>query len=306
MTIRQIPASGVSDANDQIDLTPAAPPINDYSNLGPDGEVLDEPVKKKPQPPKKPPRPPELLNGSPLYDEPEFQSKPKPPVKTRPLELKHTSHDPHPKPPVKAKPLELKHMSHGPVPKLAVSNLGPQAHDLQDDLYDNREVERVLALKDRRKRDVDNEYEDADALEKTSVPTPAQSYTPAGTYDNPGEIMTSFSRSTVHDEHDYDIAETNEAELYDDVTTGHETNKAELYDDVTTDHERAKLPLSPKFDDAIYMRRGENIPRPVQKPALMQKPPLKQKPPQKPSPFSELAVSDSNSLVPRPSQLSLK
>ena len=71
MTIRQLPSAVTGDIHDEIDLTPA-PPINDYSNIGPNGEVLDEapPTRRKPPPPKKPPRPPEFLNGSGLYDDP--------------------------------------------------------------------------------------------------------------------------------------------------------------------------------------------------------------------------------------------
>ena len=203
MTIRQIPSNVAGDTNDEIDLTPALP-INDYSNLGPNGEVLDEPppTRKRPHPPKKPPRPPEMMNGSAtLYN------------------------------------------------------------DAQD-LYGNREVERVLALNDR-KRLASNEYEDAEALDNmVSATPPVVSHTPAGTYDNPDEIMGSVGGAGgvalggnvtgIHKrpisvglrEGVYDIAETNEAELYDDAAS--------------VDPQRiSQTPMSPKFDDVIYMKQGE-------------------------------------------------
>lgn len=241
MTIRQIPASGATDLTDDIDLTPA-PPINDYSNIGPNGEVLDEPVRKKPHPPKKPPRPPEMMmmNGSELYDDADSLPMTKPPPLPKPSELKRRSHDP-----------------------TAAKVGGAQQ---QEDLYGNREVEMVLAMREGRGRlSSGNEYEDAEALDKMLAPPPVKSFTPAGTYDNPDEIIGSFNRGG---ENVYDTAETNEAELYDDVAPK---------------DQRFQTPLSPKFDDVIYMKQGETPPAPSsapsQKPPLMKKPPTTRKPP---------------------------
>ena len=222
MTIRQIPSGGPSGLNDDIDLTPA-PPINDYSNVGPNGEVLDEPVRKKPPPPNKPPRPPEMLNGSDLYDD--------------------------------ADSLPIAR----PVPASRVTkNVGRVSSP--EDLYGNREVERALDLKHGREMvDSDNVYEDAEALDKMIAPPPVKSYTPAGTYDNPDEIIGSLGggRDNV-----YDIAETNELDVYDDITAS-----------------KAQTPISPKFDDAIYMKQGETpSPTPLQKPTPMKRPPTTRKP----------------------------
>ena len=227
MTIRQIPSTVTGDTNDEIDLTPA-PPINDYSNLGPNGEVLDEPppTRKKPQPPKKPPRPPDMLNGSAtLYDDAQSRV-PLPPQN-------HYGNQPS----------------------------RPQGSP-DEDLYGNREVERALELNDR-KRLTSNEYEDAEALDNmvAAATPPVVSHTPAGTYDNPDEIMESvggargvaLGNARVHDrpssrgglrEGVYDVAETNEAELYDDAAS--------------IDPQRSsQVPMSPKFDDVIYMKQGE-------------------------------------------------
>lgn len=226
MTIRQIPSVVTGDTNDEIDLTPA-PPINDYSNLGPNGEVLDEPppTRRKPHPPKKPPRPPEMQNGSAtLYDD--AQSR-----------------------------VPLPRQNH-------YGNQPPRPQDSPDeDLYGNREVERALARNDRKRLD-NNEYEDAEALDNMVAATPpVMSHTPAGTYDNPDEIMGSVggARGVVLGnvgaynrppsggglrEGVYDIAETNEAEIYDDA--------------VSVDPKSlSQVPMSPKFDDAIYMKQGE-------------------------------------------------
>lgn len=228
MTIRQIPSNVAGDTNDEIDLTPALP-INDYSNLGPNGEVLDEPppTRKRPHPPKKPPRPPEMMNGSAtLYDDAQ-------------------SHVPQPR---------QNHYGNQPPPR---SQESPD-----EDLYGNREVERVLALNDR-KRLASNEYEDAEALDNmVSAVPPVVSHTPAGTYDNPDEIMGSVGGAGgvalggnvtgIHKrpvsvglrEGVYDIAETNETELYDDAAS--------------VDPQRiSQTPMSPKFDDVIYMKQGE-------------------------------------------------
>ena len=227
MTIRQIPSTVTGDTNDEIDLTPA-PPINDYSNLGPNGEVLDEPppTRKKPHPPKKPPRPPEMLNGSAtLYDD--AQSR-----------------------------VPLPQQNH-------YGNQPPRPQGSPDeDLYGNREVERALEQNDR-KRLPSNEYEDAEVLDNmvAAATPPVVSHTPAGTYDNPDEIMVSvggargvaLENARVHDrppsggglrEGVYDIAETNEDELYDDATS-------------IEPQRSSQVPMSPKFDDVIYMKQGE-------------------------------------------------
>ena len=240
MTIRQIPSSGRGDLNDDIDLTPA-PPINDYTNIGPNGEVLDEPppTRRKPHPPKKPPRPPEMMNGSELYDDAQSM-----PEKAR----------------IPPAPPQNRHGNQKP----------PRPQDSPDeDLYGNREVERALALNDRKRLDSNNEYEDADALDKMVAPPPVKSYTPAGTYDNPDEIMGSVGGARgVASLRDGDY-ETGPG-LRDGVYDVAETNEAELYDDVTTDPRRSsQVPMSPKFDDVIYMKQGET-PSP---PLLQHKPP---------------------------------
>ena len=219
MTIRQIPSVVAGDTNDEIDLTPA-PPINDYSNIGPNGEVLDEPppTRRKPHPPKKPPRPPEMQNGSStLYDDAVLQP-------------------------------QQNHYGNQP----------PRPQDSPDeDLYGNREVERALAMNDR-KRLESNEYEDAEALDSMVAATPPiVSHTPAGTYDNPDEIIGArgvvLGNASAYKrppsgvglrEGVYDIAETNEAELYDDAAS-------------VDPKGLSQVPMSPKFDDVIYMKQGE-------------------------------------------------
>ena len=247
MTIRQMPASGSADISDHIDLTPA-PPINDYTNVGPNGEVLDpEPVRKKPPPPKKPPRPPEMMNGSELYDDAESLPKAKPRPRPKPSELKRRSCDPTAQ-------------SHDTTAaKVGVVDL--------DDLYGNFEVEKAVAIKDRISRmETSNEYEDADSLDKMLSSPPVKSYTPAGTYDNPDEIIGSFVGGRV--DNVYDTAEANEGELYDDVTSN---------------EQNSRTPMSPKFDDVIYMKQGDSPVHapaaPMQKPPLMKKPPTTRKPP---------------------------
>ena len=228
MTIRQIPSTVTGDTHDEIDLTPA-PPINDYSNLGPNGEVLDEPppTRRKPHPPKKPPRPPEMQNGSStLYYDDAQSCVPQP-------RQNHYGNQP-------------------PCPQ----------ESPDEDLYGNREVERALAVNDR-KRLESNEYEDAEALDNmvAAATPPVKSHTPAGTYDNPDEIMESVGRAKgvalgnagVYKrppsggglrEGVYDTAETNEAELYDDATS-------------VEPQRQSQVPMSPKFDDVIYMKQGE-------------------------------------------------
>ena len=252
MTIRQIPSSGRDDISDHIDLTPA-PPINDYTNLGPNGEILDEPVQKKAVPPKKPPRPPELMNGSDLYDDADSLPSHKPPPTAKPRKLTQRSRDP---------------------PRKKVGGAKPQ----EEDIYGNDEVERVLALKDVN-RPEDNEYEDAEALDKMIATPPVKSYTPAGTYDNPDEIIGSLGGGALT-ENVYDMAEDKEVD--------------EIYDDATSNRPPSfQTPLSPKFDDVIYMRQSDSSPVPAhshaQTPA--QKPPLMKKPPttRKPAPFRNMS-----------------
>lgn len=256
MTIRQIPSTVTGDATNEIDLTPALP-INDYTNIGPNGEVLDEPpavrpsTRRKPHPPKKPPRPPEMQNGSPeLYSDAQ---------------------------------------SRVPMPQNHYGNQPPRPQDSPDeDLYGNREVERVLAENDRKLQRLDsNEYEDAEALDKMAAATNSiVSHTPAGTYDNPDEIMASVggARGAVSSkvskykrrppsggggvlkEGVYDIAETNEAELYDDAAS-------------VEPRRISQTPMSPKFDDVIYMKQGETP-----------SPPLVQKPLTPPLPHSRAGI----------------
>ena len=253
MTIRQIPSTVTGDTTNEIDLTPA-PPINDYTNIGPNGEVLSEPpsvrpaTRRKPHPPKKPPRPPEMQNGSPkLYDDAQSRV-----------------------------PMLQNHYGNQP----------PRPQDSPDeDLYGNREVERVLAENDRKRLD-SNEYEDAEALDKMAAATNSiMSHTPAGTYDNPDEIMVSvggargvflgkanaYKRPPSGEERGlkegvYDIAETNEAELYDDAAS-------------VEPQRLTQVPMSPKFDDVIYMKQGETP-----------SPPLAHKPPTPPIPYSRAGV----------------
>lgn len=248
MTIRQVPAGGSADITDHIDLTPA-PPINEYSNVGPNGEILDpEPVRKKHPPPKKPPRPPEFMNGSALYYDDNINIM-LPAAKPRPL----------------AKPSLLKRASQ----PLIVE---------EDDLYGNRDVERAVALKDSRVRllNDDEEYEDADSLDKMQAPPLIKSHTPAGTYDNPDEIIVSLAGERT--DNVYDIAE-------------HDEN--ELYEDARSNDRKFQTPLSPKFDDAIYMKQGETpVPAPGA-PVPMKKPPTKQKPTALKN-MSELLAVDQN------------
>ena len=250
MTIRQIPAGGSADINDHIDLTPA-PLINEYSNIGPNGEILDpEPVRKKHPPPKKPPRPPELMNGSMLFDNENVLPTAKPRVLAKPSRLKQASH-----PPIGA--------------RVGVHQ--------EDDLYGNREVERAVALKDGKIRLDSDGYEDADSLDNMRAAPPVKSHTPAGTYDNPDEIIVSFAgdrRDNV-----YDIAEQNESELYEDAGSN---------------NQKFQTPLSPKFDDVIYMKQGESpVPTPCA-PVVMKKPPTKRKPVTALGNMSELTVGDHN------------
>ena len=208
MTIRQISSN---DSSHLIDLTP--PPIHhDYSNIGPDGEVLD-----KTNNPLKPHIPPK--------------------------------------------------------PKMAASNgASIQTHDQQtrlvydlstaeDELYDNRQVEKVLSTRLSASNDGVNLYDDPQSLNTKKTTT--TSATPAGMYDDPDEIISPLRKGKAPPSRMYD----NPNEIIDSLKKGHggDQNPAENVYDIAADVNGGQRhapppPFSPKFDDTIYMSRGKPQP----------------------------------------------
>lgn len=159
----------------------------------------------------------------------------------------------------KARPLPnpLANGSHEPSTK---------SHDLAaKDLYDNATVESAAASGSGPK---ENMYDDPHYLGRVA-PKRVLTSTPAGTYDNPGEIIPSLSPKGGGE--DYTDIESQPAPLHPPESSSSSRSSAGIYDKPAAPKQPSLLP---KFDDTIYASKRPLLDVGQLKQALPPSPPL--------------------------------